>query len=139
MENLPEDTVAHIQSARCTAQRKRGIGAHNKYRKYLLYAITKHGEAKRGLMMMIIGWWWCLLFGLAETQTKTDNWSRFGWKSKSATYYNGGTLQMKRKGCWLYYWSKANRAATKEDHDKRSQEEDQDVFKVTPSNFETLP
>jgi hypothetical protein len=55
MENLPEDTVAHIQSARCTAQRKRGIGAHNKYRKYLLYAITKHGEAKRGLMMMIIG------------------------------------------------------------------------------------
>jgi hypothetical protein len=36
-----EETVAHIQSAGCKAQKKSVIG------KYLLCAITKHGEAKR--------------------------------------------------------------------------------------------
>jgi hypothetical protein len=52
METLPEETVAHIQSAGCTAQRKRVIGAHNKCWKYLLCAITKHGEAKRDLELI---------------------------------------------------------------------------------------
>jgi hypothetical protein len=47
IEHLPEETVAHIQSAGCKAPRKNIIGAHNRCWKYLLCAITKHGEAKR--------------------------------------------------------------------------------------------
>jgi hypothetical protein len=47
IEHLPEETVAHIQSAGCKAQKKSVIGAHNRCWKYLLCAITKHGEAKR--------------------------------------------------------------------------------------------
>jgi hypothetical protein len=42
-----KETVAHIQSAWCKAQRKIVIGAHNRCWKYLLCAITKHGEAQR--------------------------------------------------------------------------------------------
>jgi hypothetical protein len=47
IEHLPEETVAHIQSARCKAQKKSVIGADNRCCKYLLCAITKHGESKR--------------------------------------------------------------------------------------------
>jgi hypothetical protein len=47
IECLPEETVAHIQSAGCKAQKKSVIGVHNRCWKYLLCAITKHGEAKR--------------------------------------------------------------------------------------------
>jgi hypothetical protein len=46
IERLPEETVAHIQSAGCKGQKKSVIGAHNRCWKYLLCAITKHGEAK---------------------------------------------------------------------------------------------
>jgi hypothetical protein len=46
MECLPEETVAHIQSTGCKAQKKSVIGAHNKCWKYLLCATTKHREAK---------------------------------------------------------------------------------------------
>jgi hypothetical protein len=35
--------------------------------------------------------------------------------------------------------SKASRATTKEDHNKRGQEDDQYVFKVTPSNSTLKP
>jgi hypothetical protein len=42
---LPTETVAHIQSAGCTAQQKSVIGAHNRCWKYLLGAISTHGEA----------------------------------------------------------------------------------------------
>jgi hypothetical protein len=47
MKSLPEETVAHIQSAGCGAQRKSVTGTHNKCWKYLLCAIAEHGEAKR--------------------------------------------------------------------------------------------
>jgi hypothetical protein len=40
IERLPEETVAHIQSAGCKAQKKSVVGAHNRCWKYLLYAIT---------------------------------------------------------------------------------------------------
>ena len=36
-----------FQSAGCKAQKKSVIGAHNRCWKYLLGAISKHGEAKR--------------------------------------------------------------------------------------------
>ena len=47
IEHLPEETVVHIQSAGCTAQRKSVIGAHTRCLKYLLCSITKHGEEKQ--------------------------------------------------------------------------------------------
>jgi hypothetical protein len=48
MQALPEETVAHIQSAGCVvAQKKSVIGAHNKCWKYMLGAITKFGNADR--------------------------------------------------------------------------------------------
>jgi hypothetical protein len=40
MEILPEETVTPIRSARCKAQRKSVIGAHNNCWKYLLCAMT---------------------------------------------------------------------------------------------------
>jgi hypothetical protein len=46
-EHLSEETVARIQSAGCKAQRKNVIGANKRCWKYILCAITKHGEAKR--------------------------------------------------------------------------------------------
>jgi hypothetical protein len=50
MQALPEEKVAHIQIAGCTAQKKSVIGdlaAHNKCWKYLFGAITKFGKAER--------------------------------------------------------------------------------------------
>ena len=47
--NIPVETVAHIQSAGWKAQKKSAIGAHNRCWKYLVGAITIHGEAKRYL------------------------------------------------------------------------------------------
>jgi hypothetical protein len=46
---LPKETVAHIQSAGCKAQKKSVIGAHNRCWGYLRGAISIHGEAKRNL------------------------------------------------------------------------------------------
>jgi len=46
---LPLETVAHLQSARCKAQKKSVIGAHNRCWGYLRGAILMHGEAKRNL------------------------------------------------------------------------------------------
>jgi hypothetical protein len=46
---LPIETVAHIQSAGCKAQKKSLIGDHNRCCMYLLGAISTHGEAKRSL------------------------------------------------------------------------------------------
>ena len=46
---LPMETVAHIQSAGCKAQKKSVIGAHNRCWGYLRSAISTHGEAKRNL------------------------------------------------------------------------------------------
>lgn len=48
-EAIPDETVAHIQSAGCALQKKSVIGAHNTCWKFLLGAITKHGSAKRDL------------------------------------------------------------------------------------------
>jgi hypothetical protein len=47
IDNIPAETVAHIQSAGCKAQKKSVIGAHNRCWKYLLGAISEHEEAKR--------------------------------------------------------------------------------------------
>ena len=46
---LPTETLAHIQSAGCKAQKKSVIGAHNRVWKYLIGAISTHGEAARDL------------------------------------------------------------------------------------------
>jgi hypothetical protein len=46
---LPIETVAHIQSAGCKAQKKSVIVAHNSCCGYLRGAISTHGEAKRNL------------------------------------------------------------------------------------------
>jgi hypothetical protein len=46
---LPTETVAHIQSAGCKTQKKSVIGAHNRCWKYLIVAISTHGEATRDL------------------------------------------------------------------------------------------
>ena len=45
----PEETVAHIQSAGCKAQKKSVIGARNRFWGYLRGAILTHGEAKSNL------------------------------------------------------------------------------------------
>ena len=46
---FPTETVANIQSAGCKAQKKSVIGAHNRCWKYLIGAISTHGEATRDL------------------------------------------------------------------------------------------
>ena len=52
-EALPLETVTHLQSAGCKAQKKSVkksvIGAHNRCWGYLRGAILMHGEAKRNL------------------------------------------------------------------------------------------
>ena len=47
IQTIPEETVAHIQSAQCTAQKKSVTGSHNKCWKYWLGAITEFGKAER--------------------------------------------------------------------------------------------
>jgi hypothetical protein len=44
--------VAHIQSAGCNLQKKSVIGAHNRCWKYLIGAISTHGEANRSLEIL---------------------------------------------------------------------------------------
>ena len=46
---LEIETVAHIQRAGCKAQKKSVIGVHNRCWKYLIGAISNHGEAKRSI------------------------------------------------------------------------------------------
>ncbi len=46
---LPTEIVAHIQSAGCKTQKKSVIGAHNLCWKYLIDAISTHGEETRDL------------------------------------------------------------------------------------------
>ena len=46
---FPTERLAHIQSAGCKAQKKSVIGAHNRCWKYLIGAISAHGEATRDL------------------------------------------------------------------------------------------
>ena len=52
IDSLPTETVAHIQSAGCNLQKKSVIGAHNRCWKYLIGAISTHGEAKRSLEVL---------------------------------------------------------------------------------------
>jgi len=49
---LPLETVAHLQSAGCKAQKKSVIGANNRCWGYLRGAILMHGEAKRNLVFI---------------------------------------------------------------------------------------
>jgi hypothetical protein len=83
--NVPVETVAHIQSAGCKAQKQSLIGAHNRCWKYLVGAITAHGEAKRDLEF--IG-------GDKDRQLK-QLWTETRIGSIS---YHGMTLRMKQKG-----------------------------------------
>ena len=50
---LPIETVAHIQSAGCKAQKKSVIVAHNSCCGYLRGAISTHGEAKGNLELIV--------------------------------------------------------------------------------------
>jgi len=52
IDSLLTETVAHIQSAGCNLQKKSVIGAHNRCWKYLIGAISTHGEAKRSLEVL---------------------------------------------------------------------------------------
>ena len=52
---LPLETVAHLQSAGCKAQKKSVIGAHNRCWGYLRGAILMHGEAKRNPQLNSLG------------------------------------------------------------------------------------
>jgi hypothetical protein len=52
IDSLPTETVAHIQSAGCNLQKKSVIGAHNRCWKYLIEAISTHGEAQRSLEVL---------------------------------------------------------------------------------------
>ena len=52
IDSLPQETVAHIQSAGCNLQKKSVIGAHNHCWKYLIGAISTHGEANRSLEIL---------------------------------------------------------------------------------------
>jgi hypothetical protein len=55
IEHLPEETVAHIQSTGCIAQKKSVIRAHNRCWKYLLCAITKHVTGRRSVTSNSLG------------------------------------------------------------------------------------
>jgi hypothetical protein len=46
IDNIPAETVMHIQSAGCKTQKKTIIWAHNRCWKYLLVDISKPREAK---------------------------------------------------------------------------------------------
>jgi hypothetical protein len=46
---LPTETLAHLQSAGCKVQKKSVIDNHNRCWKYLIGAISTHGEATRDL------------------------------------------------------------------------------------------
>jgi len=52
VDSLPPETVTHIQSSGCTMQKKSVIGDHNHCWKYLIGAISTHGEANRSLEIL---------------------------------------------------------------------------------------
>ena len=51
-DNLPLETVAHIQSAGCKAQKQCVTQAHNSCWKFLLRSIMEHGEAERDFLFL---------------------------------------------------------------------------------------
>ena len=48
-DGLPMESVAHIQSAGCRAQKESVISAHNRCWQYLLKAIQEHGNETRNI------------------------------------------------------------------------------------------
>ncbi len=46
---VPTETLTNIQSAGCKAQKKSVIDDHNRCWKYLIHAISTHGEAAKDL------------------------------------------------------------------------------------------
>jgi hypothetical protein len=103
--------VEHMQSAGCKAQKKSVIGAHNRCWKYLLCAITKHGEAKRNFEF--IG-------GDKDKQLESL------WKETNI----GDVLQWEEitdEAERLLAISKGGRNAAKEGHDDEELENDQEV------------
>jgi hypothetical protein len=81
---LPTETVAHIQSAVCKAQKKSVIGALNRCWKYLIGAISTHGEATRDLEF--IG------------RDKDKQLEKRGQKQGVETFSRGMKLRTRRKG-----------------------------------------
>ena len=51
-DNLPLETVAHIQSAGCKEQKQCVTQAHNSCWKFLLRSIMEHGEAERDFLFL---------------------------------------------------------------------------------------
>ena len=77
IDSLPTETVAHIQSSGFNLQKKSVIGAHNRCWKYLIGAISIHGEAKEVLKSLGV--------------TKTDNCIHFGRRRILVRYSHGMT------------------------------------------------
>jgi hypothetical protein len=89
IDNIPAETVAHIQSAGCKAQKKSVIGAHNRCWKYLLGAISKRGEAKHDVEFI----------GEDKDRQLESLWRE---KRESETSYHGRMFRMKRKGYLIF-------------------------------------
>jgi hypothetical protein len=83
IDNIQAQTVQHIQSAGSKAQKKSVIGAHNRCWKYLLCAITKHGEANRNFEFI----------GEHKNRQMESLWR----ERTLETFYHGRILRMKRK------------------------------------------
>jgi hypothetical protein len=77
IDSLLPETVAYIQSAGCNLQKKSVIGAHNRCWKYLIGAISTHGEAKRSLEVLGV--------------TKTDSCIDYGRRRRLVRYSHGMT------------------------------------------------
>jgi hypothetical protein len=109
IEHLPEETVAHIQSAGCRAQRKSVIGAHNRCWKYLLCA--KDGEAKQDVEFI----------GEDKDRQLESLWRET--KIGDVLPYEDIADEAER----LLAISKASRNAANKGHDDGEQENDQEV------------
>jgi hypothetical protein len=111
MQSLPEETVAHIQSAGCKAQTKSVIGAHDGCWKYPLCAITKYDKAESNFEF------------IGEDKDK-----QLASLSKDSGI--GDILpweDIANEAERLLEMSKASRDATKEDNGDGEQEHDQEV------------
>jgi hypothetical protein len=111
IDNIPAETVAHIQSAGCKAQKKSVIGAHNRCWKYLLRAISKHGEAKRGVE-----------FSGEDTDRQLESLWR---EMKIGDVLPWGDVADEAQR--LLDINKASQNAPHEDHEDGEQENDQEV------------
>jgi hypothetical protein len=105
---LPTETVAHIQSAGCNAQKKSVIGAHNRCWKYLIGAICTRGQATRDLEF--IG---------GDKDNKKNN---CGQRQGLETFYHGYEIADEAER--LLESDQANRQVPDDDHVDKEQEDD---------------